>query len=158
MSCTDYEEQINLLIDGGLEESRHSALYSHLEECSECRSLFDGILRVRQTLKSDRPPFPEELDSAVLAAISGDGSANHRLLGRPLRVPLPLAAAAVIVLAAAAFFLGRTTKSAPPAQTRDSQAALVTTSPRIEILYGLPSIEVVGYSSSIQKTDSGKTR
>jgi anti-sigma factor RsiW len=158
MSCNDFAEQINLLMDGELEEPRHPALYAHLESCADCRALMGGLLRVRQILQKDRPPFPEMLDAKILPGIVELEPSIRRQSGGLMRVPLPWALAAIVILAAVAFFLGRSSKPAVPEQAGESRAALVSTSPRIEPVYALPGIEVVKYASQIQKADSGTKR
>lgn len=155
MKCTEFEEHINLLIDGELPQPLQTGLYAHLETCVECRALLDGILRLRQIVQKDQPPFPEALDGKLLSAVAHKEKTAAQESKRPLRIPLPIAAAAIIVVAVAAFFIGRTLKPETPTdQTSDSRPILVSVQPKIEILYALPSIEVVGYRSKAQILDS----
>ncbi len=155
MSCSDYNDQINLLVDGEFSDMMQAGLYAHLETCSECRDLLDGMLRLRQLIQKDRPPLPEDIDTRLLTAHARHVKEVSKAAENRLRVPLSVAAAAVIVVAVGSFLLGRAGKpEPPPGQTSDSKPALVSVPPKIEILYALPSIEVIGYVSNASKTDS----
>ena len=155
MDCTKYQEQINQFIDGELEMRPRVELFRHLADCAACQALMDGLVRLKEAMRNERVPYPQELDDAILGHILsrtpmpmkpyGDVHHHEPHWNRPITVPVHLAASFAIIVIAAGILLGR--MFLPPAELRQPSPALQVgnAQPQTVILvYGMPPVEVLG--------------
>jgi predicted anti-sigma-YlaC factor YlaD len=155
VNCDNYSEQVSLLVDADLASNLHADLFAHLGHCAECRTLLDTALRLRRAAQQENAQFPDHLDQHLKAKLGLATPIPERLHSRALS--WSLAAAATILLCAGAFWIGRS--GAPKVEPEDgstttTSAALVSNTTRIEVLYAIPAVEVVGYSTARAVTDT----
>ena len=100
MGCEQYNELICAVLDGEASVEEREALFSHMEECDECRALFDRFRVVSREMQNMEVNPPEFLVSGILYKIGLEGQQKRRpfAFGRFTA----LAAAVVLVL-----FIGR---------------------------------------------------
>jgi len=97
MECRDFVQQLDDLLDGGLDAARQKSIQEHVGRCPECRRLHEHAVAVRQAVHELSPPalHPGFIDQA-LARATRIGEA------RPgWRPKLGMALAASVVLGAA---------------------------------------------------------
>ena len=97
MECRDFAQQLDDLLDGGLDAARQKSIQEHVGRCPECRRLHEHAVAVRQAVHELSPPalHPGFIDQA-LARATRIGEA------RPgWRPKLGMALAASVVLGAA---------------------------------------------------------
>jgi len=96
MSCTRFEDQIALYVEGDLPDAQGLAV--HLEHCADCRGHLEALAESQAALKDLRH---EPVDPAVLAAVRARVMervmAPRRIWG--WRVALAAVAAAVVLVA-----------------------------------------------------------
>src|SRR5262245_6675234 len=102
MTCTQYREWIDELVDGTLAPSRRAELERHLEECADCRALAADLRTIRETAGSlDRlqPPDVAWLQIAGRLRQAGRLAAAPEPARKPVYNKALLALAAALVLA-----------------------------------------------------------
>jgi hypothetical protein len=166
MDCTNYQERINRFIDGELEMRQQVDLFRHLAGCTTCQTLIDGLVRMKEDIRNERIPYPQELDDAVLGQILTDAPKRMRLFretGHRTRVwntqvsaPLRLVAFLAVIIVVAGILLGRMLlpstdqrQISPAGEKGDAQ------SHKVIMVYGMQPLEVVGTTTagSIRGTD-----
>lgn len=60
MQCSEFKLKISEYIDGELSEKEQKAVLEHIEECENCRKIFDTYKSLSQSIKEDIPQIPEE--------------------------------------------------------------------------------------------------
>ncbi|MFZ1683917.1 MAG: anti-sigma factor [Candidatus Zixiibacteriota bacterium] len=154
MNCNEYAEQIDLMVTGELGEEEQVSLHAHLEHCRDCRALFHTVVQIKQEARSEKMPYPASLDQRVMDRIDWIDDARSRSHSWK-RVPWPIAIAAAFFLCATGFWVGRSLAPNPsPEIGRNTGSALVTNTTRIEVLYAIPAVEVVDYSTARTCSDS----
>ena len=157
MTCEDRQLQLSLLMDaesGGLEQA---GLFTHLEDCAECRHFFDSLIRFRSTARQDREEILRQADELLPARLplpAGPGA--RRPLGawrsswwRPgLPAPAAIALAGLLLVAGIAIGAGLAARlGRAPQGTPDAELAR---QPRGVPIYvyvcSMPQIEVAGKS------------
>ena len=163
MNCTNSREQINHFIDGELELRPQAELFRHLAECADCQSLIDGLVRVKEGIRNERIPYPQELDDAILGRIltRTPGATDtvrgirqrESLWGRRVAVPLHLAVSFAVLVIIAAFILGRLLFSADHRPENAITPAGIGQPQTVIFVYGMPPVEVVGAAALKPPTD-----
>jgi anti-sigma factor RsiW len=167
MDCTRYREQVNHFIDGELELRPQAELFRHLADCADCQSLIDGLVRIKEGVRNERIPYPQELDDAllgeILARVPGAADAvktvrrQEGLWGRRVVVPLHFAVSFAVIVIILALMLGRSMFSpsgSPPVYT-DATGGFARPQAVI-FVYGMPPVEVLG--STVVKTSTDLDR
>jgi hypothetical protein len=107
MSCSNYEENINLFLDGQLPVEAQIELFKHLAGCAECRDFVEKTSRFRSVARKEEIAYPEKLDRTIFEEISRRRRANAekpRLSGlvsswrRPVTMPRFAFAAMIFLL------------------------------------------------------------
>jgi predicted anti-sigma-YlaC factor YlaD len=151
MECRDFAQQLDDLLDGGLDAARQRSIHEHLGRCPECRRRHEHAVAVRQAVHELSPPAPHPgfIDQA-LARATRVGEARPRW-----RPKLGMALAASLVLGAA---LGVFFATQPTVQTvaltidRPETVRLMFNSAKplraATLSLALPeNVELVGYGS-----------
>ncbi len=97
MECHDFAQQLDDLLDGGLDAARQKSIHEHVGRCPDCRRLHEHAVAVRQAVHELSPPalHPGFIDQALARATRIGGA-------RPgWRPKLGMALAASLVLGAA---------------------------------------------------------
>jgi len=102
MECRDLAQQLDDLLDGGLDAARQKSIHEHLGRCPECRRRHEHAVAVRQAVHELSPPAPHPgfIDQA-LARATRVGEA--RAVWRP-KLGMALAASLVLGAALGVFF------------------------------------------------------
>ncbi len=109
--CERYEQMIWALLDGDLAPEREAELRAHLEQCPDCRGLYEAAAAAAQVLREDLAEPPAALAEGVMARVA----AYEAERGEPrpvqpvkrLRRWLPVAAAACLAVVIAGVALPR---------------------------------------------------
>src|SRR3990172_9359073 len=105
MNHKDYQEQVNMYVDGLLSDNASANLFAHLADCEECRSLLKVSMRVREHLtEQGLANVPSSLDQRVLGSTLAGGRTTRRstwyapVWFTRISVPLPAAASIVFLI------------------------------------------------------------
>ena len=97
MECHDFAEQLDDLLDGGLDAARQKSIHDHVGRCPDCRRLHEHAVAVRQAVHELSPPAPHPgfIDQALARATRiGEARPGWRpKLGMALAASLVLGAA-----------------------------------------------------------------
>lgn len=103
MTCNEVQPLISAFIDAPLRSDDAAPVFSHIGNCSVCRTFLQGSIRMRAMIaRIPSPPVPPELDARVLGIplVPHHSPRPHRRGSPPvslwqqrLRVPLPALAA-----------------------------------------------------------------
>jgi Putative zinc-finger len=159
MNCTKYQEQISQFVDGELETRLQVELFRHLADCVPCQTLIDDSVRLKEDIRNERIPYPQELDDAILgqilrshpgsAAVQGNNRRPESGWSRRVAVPLHLAVSIVIIIVVTGILLGRVLfpsedSRRQPATTRADSAQMHPAN----FVYGIPPVEIYGARSA----------
>jgi len=102
MECRDFAQQLDDLLDGGLDAARQKSVHEHLGRCPECRRRYEHAVAVRQAVHELSPPAPHPgfIDQA-LARATRIGEARP---GWRPKLGMALAASLVLGVALGVFF------------------------------------------------------
>ena len=98
MNCEDVYTLLSAKLDGALSASEEEHLNAHLENCAECRRLYEAMFEIEEETKKLTQPAPEGLKRGVMYRIrqeNGAGTKKRRFFGFGTGLG---AAAAVLVL------------------------------------------------------------
>ena len=70
MNCNEAYIQINLYIDNALNKEETISLEAHLEECYECRRIYDELNEINKLLYEEDKPIPFDMTEFILNKIS----------------------------------------------------------------------------------------
>ncbi len=72
MTCEDFTETLDLLLDGELGEPERSEVCAHLEQCTSCREVADTQRQFREELRAlaDTGPLPDAFRDRIDAALA----------------------------------------------------------------------------------------
>ena len=97
MECHDFAQQLDDLLDGGLDAARQKSIQEHLGRCPDCRRRHEHAVEVRQAVRELSPPamHPGFIDQALARATRiGEARPGWRpKLGMALAASLVLGAA-----------------------------------------------------------------
>lgn len=93
-SCEKTLELLNEYIDGELGESEALFVRSHLEECEDCRKIYEELVAVDALFEGAKVEAPGELLEGVMSKVREE---KTRKRARFLRVGTSVAAAAVVL-------------------------------------------------------------
>jgi uncharacterized membrane-anchored protein YhcB (DUF1043 family) len=128
MSCADYSDAIQELVDGTLTGTRRQELEQHLATCPSCTALVDELLVVRRAARSLPAMTPpdrvwDRLAPVVTARVETEKT-------RPAwreRVMVPLAVAAVLLAAVAITIVTQRLPRETPDASQNAPAAAAAT-------------------------------
>lgn len=152
MKCIEIQTQLDLLLDGELTNEFEESVFGHLAACKECRTYVSILTQARVAMRKEVSEVPHGLDERVLRLLNGRSTSIVRPLWRSrIPVPIPLLAAALLCLVALTVFvlIDRTEEGKQQTMTGNLVRA-----ERIEYLYVLPAVEVVGSKSSTTSSGS----
>jgi hypothetical protein len=120
MTCAQYRDAIQELVDGTLGPIRRAELQLHLDRCDACRSLLEDLQRIHRLADSLEPLTPPDgvwLQVAGRLRQEGRVQAPARLAsaGRHRHVVLALAAGLVVAVGASLLALLPFLRTEPPA-------------------------------------------
>ena len=103
-SCSpEWEEAVNLFLDGESDASEQPAMFSHLAECPDCRRRFQAVLAFRRLSRVEVVSVPPVVDAELMERLdillkrrSDDGSDARSLWTSHARVGVARAAALVV--------------------------------------------------------------
>lgn len=99
--CNNYIEMISAMIDGELPQEQEAELRAHIEQCPDCRRVFDAFKGISCALSGELAAPPDTLAKGVMYKINVQKKAHRRFaFGRFTA----LAACLVLVLLGAAHF------------------------------------------------------
>ena len=100
-TCESYIADMNLSIDGLLDEAQEQALQAHLAVCPKCRSLYQSYQNINAAILEAEVEPPKGLSHSVMEKIHQEKTKNkpRAILGR-MRFTLAAAVIALAVLAA----------------------------------------------------------
>ncbi len=104
-SCEKFTEKIFDYVDSLIPADKKKEVQSHLEECSQCRSVFNDAHSARQQLRGlKRIKTPPDFDTVLRARIRMERSLTRRgMFDWPLRLPIYAVAGSLAVITA--FFI-----------------------------------------------------
>lgn len=142
MKCVEIQTQLDMLLDGELAAGDEDVVFAHLATCKECRTYISTMSQAKAAMRGDQIEPPVSLDHKV----SGIFDSHSRTRIRPIwltrvAVPLPIVAAALLCLVALTVLLLR--EEPEPTERQTAVGKLVATE-RVEYLYVMPAVEVVG--------------
>jgi anti-sigma factor RsiW len=126
MACQRNIDRIQDAVDGTLGSIRRADLEMHLNECDDCRALYEDLVRVRDAAAA-LPPLeaPDRAWLQIAGRLRQEGRIHElpkpALARRPYTAWLAAAAALVIVVGGAALLMTRPTP-APSTQTATAPA------------------------------------
>jgi len=100
--CKKMEILIIDYFDGKLNREKLELLRRHLDECDECRTLFESMREVLKAEKSLDSTIPADLHEQVMRSVRWDARV-HRLRSRSTRNGVIAAACAVLIIGGAMF-------------------------------------------------------
>ncbi len=141
MSCAEIEMKLDLLLEGELPDTEGEVVFQHLAHCRECQGYLSSCAQIRSAIREEKVSLPASLDERVLGRGAESGRTEKSVWRSRVNIPLPLAAAAVLCLAAlTAFALWRDREPEP----QQAVTGTLVDAGRVEYLYLLPAVEVVG--------------
>ncbi len=147
MNCDEYQESINLFLDGGLEAAEQVSLFGHIAACAVCQDYLAVMVRVKKRQAEEEIPFPGDLDERIISALSISNvhsvpKSREPFWRRPVRLPLAMAASAAVVILLLGFLLDYMFMSK---QGKNTFYPLNEQKPTTVIMiYGMPPVEVLG--------------
>ncbi|MDP4153238.1 MAG: zf-HC2 domain-containing protein [Bacillota bacterium] len=97
MTCEQYEEKINMLIDDELQDDEKEELLKHLESCGECKENYEMLLKMKNAFADAEIAAPETLHNDIMQKVNAAAIRKKRHK-RPLPFAFIAAAAAVIII------------------------------------------------------------
>jgi predicted anti-sigma-YlaC factor YlaD len=133
MKCEEYQILIGEYLDGEVRNGRVTALFTHLSECAECRSMFTASVAFKKSVKGlPAPSVPSSLDRRIEAIGSVPVSGRYRdrmavstFWRKAVRVPVPVVMLVVIMTAVLSFLIVQ----------KSAGSALVLKSPEPQYVY-----------------------
>lgn len=94
--------ELSAYIDGELDGIEEARVRSHIEECPECREMYERLIMLSGKIKNACPEIPRDLHERIMGAVRNESGKNKRRisnLGISLRRHLlPIGAGAVAVI------------------------------------------------------------
>src|SRR5580765_8571374 len=106
MECRDFAQQLDDLLDGGLDAARQKSIHEHLGRCPECRRRHEHAVAVRQAVHELSPPAPHPgfIDQALARATRVGSVGSEARPGWGPKLGMALAASLVLGAALGVFF------------------------------------------------------
>lgn len=102
-SCKKFSELINLYLDGEANDEQSQTLFSHLEECIQCRKRLDKVKAFNDNIRAIpivKPP--EGFHNQIMASLqNADAKKSHIEILRPVMNLAGIAVAIIMVVAIA---------------------------------------------------------
>ena len=133
MDCEQIYVLLSAKLDGALTASEEEQLNAHLENCADCRRLYEAMFEIEKQTKALAQPAPEGLKRGVLYRIrqeSGKGAKKRRFFGAGTGLGA-IAAALVLLLGTGVIHL-------PKHAVQTDRAAAVTKNAYSEEYVDLP--------------------
>ena len=135
MNHEQFQELVNLYIDGELNDSMSAEMFAHLSACNDCRNLMYSSLRVRSYYQDmELQEVSSSLDRRVLSSV---GTTPTKMARRNflipfwftrISIPLPAAASIVFLILFGCFLLSPILFEEPKSQI-DKQAEIISKIP-----------------------------
>ena len=104
--CERFEERISALLDGELSAEEEAELRAHLEQCPDCRAMYEAFAAVGEAVRAQE--VPATLHAGIMSKIR-DAQKAHHTQGVLIRLrPILAAAACLVVLVGTTLALGNT--------------------------------------------------
>jgi anti-sigma factor RsiW len=136
MNHNQFQEIVNLYIDGELDDSRSAEMFAHLSACSECRNLIRSSLRVRTYYQQmELQEVSSSLDCRVLSSVGITPTKMARrnflipLWFTRISIPLPAAVSIVFLILFGSLLLSPILFVEPKPQI-DKQAEIISKMPQ----------------------------
>lgn len=141
MKDNKLEEMINSYLDGELERSRESFLFTQLAGNDEAKEYFKHLSNIKSVVEGSFEEFSEELDARILKSINSENSSGIKIFSRQ-RVFIGISIAASILLLIISSYLFFYISSYSEKVDELSRKVIIQ-SRTIEMLYNsLPAVEV----------------
>ncbi len=99
MNCEVFEKNLSALIDGELLPQESESMHMHMQDCANCRGLFEGVRKNIEALSSiAQENVPEGFAGQVMNALPKK-EGQKPVIRKAARILAPLAAAVVIFVA-----------------------------------------------------------
>lgn len=87
MRCSEYQVLISAYVDGVLSPQEEKVLFEHLAQCSECQTIYDAIMVIRDGCgQMEQVPLPENFHQNLMTKIQPkQNKVSHRLIKRHLK-------------------------------------------------------------------------
>lgn len=72
------EELVHAFLDGELASERHSEVFVHLADCTQCRDTFNSVLQFRQMSRQEHLPVPPSVDEEFFRRLEQHKVQNDR--------------------------------------------------------------------------------
>ena len=151
MSCAEIESKLDLLMDGELPANDDTAVFQHLAQCPECRRYMSTYAHIRGAIRREAVAVPASLDARILKGSTAANQREKKVWQNTIDIPIPLAAAAVVCLIALTAYALFRDRAPEPQQAATGN---IVDAGRVEYLYLLPAVEVVGTVQSSPITKS----
>ncbi len=96
-NCTQMQELISRLLDKDLSREERETLRRHLEDCPECRTMYEAFSAVSGALREDLSEPPESIRENVMSQLRREQMVRRSR--RPWRTALTAAAAVLLMVA-----------------------------------------------------------
>ena len=104
--CERFEERISALLDGELSAEEEAELRAHLEQCPDCRAMYEAFAAVGEAVRAQE--VPATLHAGIMSKVR-DAQKAHHTQGVLIRLrPILAAAACLVVLVGTTLALGNT--------------------------------------------------
>lgn len=104
--CERFEERISALLDGELSAEEEAELRAHLEQCPDCRAIYEAFAAVGEAVRAQE--VPATLHAGIMSKVR-DAQKAHHTQGVLIRLrPILAAAACLVVLVGTTLALGNT--------------------------------------------------
>jgi hypothetical protein len=146
MSCADYSQAIQELVDGTLDEGGRLRLEAHLAGCADCRALAADLRQIRRSASGLEPLAPPAGVWPRLAdRLRADAASSAPSRGRPTMsmggLWLAVAATLVVTIGATLFLLLRTDPGPEPLAPDTAAGTAATTPGNTEVEDLVESVE-----------------
>ena len=111
MSCEEYEQKINALVDNELNSSDMELIQAHLQECKYCQNVLQATIALKKRLSTHMPRVnaPLSLKARIRQDLEKKNAPKWNLLKIFSSNPIPAFTLAAIILIMIGFGVGRIT-------------------------------------------------
>jgi predicted anti-sigma-YlaC factor YlaD len=94
--CDKYQEMISAMIDGALSETQEQQLKEHIEQCMQCRAMYEAFAALADGIETVPAP-PARLHEGIMSAVANAGR-NKKKEGTIIHLRRYVTAAACLVI------------------------------------------------------------
>lgn len=96
--CGEFLESLSAYLDGELTAGEAEKIRSHIDNCAECRAVYERLAALSADIKSIETEIPEELHGRIMNAVKGAGKKKSTLQSRLRRYGLWIGAGVAAML------------------------------------------------------------